>query len=171
MEFFCEKYSALLKFTPTIMDSLHEEFIKYQLLDKSILTEHQWNEAIVSVSGADDETPEKNVYYRMDTIWGFISELKRVDSSPRFKYLSMVAKLVLCIPHSNAGEERVFNLIKLNKTPSRNSLNPNGTLSSIVKVKLANQRNPAAWEPSSELLKSAKKATKQYNDEHKAKNP
>ena len=83
----------------------------------------------------------------------------------------MVAKLVLCIPHSNAGEERVFNLIKLNKTPSRNSLNPNGTLSSIVKVKLANQRNPAAWESSSELLKSAKKATKQYNDEHKAKNP
>ena len=67
------------------MDSLHEEFIEYQLLDKSILTEHQWNEAIVSVSGADDETPEKNVYYRMDTIWGFISELKRVDSSPRFK--------------------------------------------------------------------------------------
>ena len=65
------------------MDSLHEEFIEYQLLDKSILTEHQWNEAIVSVSGADDETPEKNVYYRMDTIWGFISELKRVDSSPR----------------------------------------------------------------------------------------
>ena len=43
------------------MDSLHEEFIEYQLLDKSILTEHQWNEAIVSVSGADDETPEKNV--------------------------------------------------------------------------------------------------------------
>ena len=41
------------------MDSLHEEFIEYQLLDKSILTEHQWNEAIVSVSGADDETPEK----------------------------------------------------------------------------------------------------------------
>ena len=136
VEFFCEKYSALLKFSPTILDLLHEEFIEYQLLDKSIITEHQWNEAIVSVSCADDETPEKNVYYRMDTIWGFISELKKVDSSPRFKYLSMVAKLVLCIPHSNAGEERVFNLIKLKKTPSRNSLNPNGTLSSIVKVKL-----------------------------------
>ena len=58
-----------------------------------------------------------------------------------------------------------------NKTPSRNSLNPNGTLSSIVQVKLANRRDPAAWEPSVELLKSAKKATKQYNDEHKMKNP
>ena len=54
---------------------------------------------------------QKKMYYRMDTIWGFISELKRVDSSPRFKYLSMVAKLVLCIPHSNAEEERVFNLM------------------------------------------------------------
>ena len=61
---------------------------------------------------------QKKMYnYRMDTIWGFISELKRDDSSPRFKYLSMVAKLVLCIPHINVGEERVFNLIKLNRTP------------------------------------------------------
>ena len=60
----------------------------------------------------------------------------------------------------------VFN--KLNKTPSRNS---NGTLSSIVQIKLANRYDPAAWEPSVELLKCAKKATKQYNDEHKMKNP
>ena len=79
----------------------------------------------------------------MEIIWGFLSELKRVVSSPRFKYLSMVAKLVLCIPHSNAGEERVFNLIKLNKTPSRNCLNPNGTLSSIDQVKLANRLDTA----------------------------
>ena len=78
--------------------------------------------------------------------YGDLFQNLRVDASPKFKYLSMVAKLVLCIPHSKAGEERVFNLIKLNKTPSRNSLNLNGTLSSIVQVKLANRCDPAAWD-------------------------
>ena len=52
-----------------------------------------------------------------DMEWGFLTELKRVDASPRFKYISMVTKLALCIPQSNAGEEHVFNFIKLNKTP------------------------------------------------------
>ena len=76
-------------------------------------------------------------------VWGFLSELKRVDDSPRFKYLSMVTKLlVLCIPHSNAGEERVFNLIKLNKNRSL-CLNPNRT--SIVQVKYANRLDTSAW--------------------------
>ena len=79
VEYFCEKYSTLFKFTPTIMDSLHEEFIEYQVLDNAVLTEAQWNEALVCVSGADDDTPGTK-YYRMDIIWGFISELKRVDA-------------------------------------------------------------------------------------------
>ena len=33
-----------------------------------------------------------------------------LDSSNRFELISNVAKLILVIPHSNAGEERVFNL-------------------------------------------------------------
>ena len=49
VEFFCQKYSTLFKFTPAIMDSLHDEFIEYQLLDKAVLTEAQWNEALVCV--------------------------------------------------------------------------------------------------------------------------
>ncbi len=75
--------------------------------------------------------------------------------------------MVLIIPHSNAGEERVFNLIKQNRTPTRSSLDVNGTLSSIIQVKLANQDSCIAWDPPKELLKSAKGATKQYNDMHK----
>ena len=114
VEYFCKKYSILFKCTQTTMDTLHEEFIEYHVLDNAVLTEAQWNEALVCVNGADDTPGTK--YYRMDIIWGLISERKRVDASPKIKYLSMVAKLVLCI------------LIKLNKTPSRNSLNPNGTL-------------------------------------------
>ena len=33
VECFCQKYSSLLKFTPTIMNSVQEEFIEHQLLD------------------------------------------------------------------------------------------------------------------------------------------
>ena len=48
----------------------------------------------------------------MDSIWGHIATIKNVDGSHSFELLSKVAKLVLVIPHSNAGEERVFNLIR-----------------------------------------------------------
>ena len=82
---------------------------------------------------------------------------------------SKLARLVLVIPHSNAGEERVFNLIKQNRTPTRSSLSTNGTLSSILQVKLANGDSCIKWNPPEDLLKSAKKATKTYNDAHKTK--
>ena len=57
----------------------------------------------------------------------------------RFPLLSTVARLVLVIPHSNAGEERVFSLINKNKTSSRPSLALDGTLSLIIQVKMASQ--------------------------------
>ena len=93
--------------------------------------------------------------------------MKNVDSSQRFEMLSTVARLVLVIPHSNAGEERVFSLIKQNKTPGRSSLEANGTLSSIIQVKLANTDSCVLWEPPKDLLKAAKTATVQYNKMHK----
>ena len=103
----------------------------------------------------------------MDTVWAYLSGMKNVDSSPRFKLLSKVARLVLGIPHSSAGEERVFSLIRQNKTPGRSSLNSDGTLSSMIQIKLANSDPCTKWEPSKDLLKAAKSATKQYNDMHK----
>lgn len=164
VEFFCAKYSDLLQFTPAQMDKLQEEFVDYQLLEKNDIPNAVWKEAIVYEEGAEGEEKQ---YHRMDTIWGYISHVRNCDASCRFQYLSKVAKLILIIPHSNAGEERVFNLIKQNKTPTRSSLHVNGTLSSIIQVKLANKDSCVVWEPRKELLKSAKGATKQYNDMHK----
>ena len=43
-----------------------------------------------------------------------------------FNYLFKVAEVILTIPQSNAKEERIFSL---NKTPSRSSLQIEGTLS------------------------------------------
>lgn len=106
-------------------------------------------------------------HHRMDMIWGFIHTICNSDGSNRFEKLFKVASIILTIPHCNAGEERVFNLVKLNKTPTRSCLDPNGTLSSIVKVKLANSEDCHSWEPSKELLKASKRATMQYNELHK----
>ena len=70
----------------------------------------------------------------MDLIWGHIASICNADDSKKFANLSKVAQLILCIPHSNAIEERVFNFIKLNKTPTRSCPDSNRTLSSIATV-------------------------------------
>ena len=72
----------------------------------------------------------------------------------------------MTIPHSNAGEERIFSLSNKNKTPSRSSLNLDGSLSSLISVKTHIER-PLQWKPSASLLENAKKITKFYNDQHK----
>ena len=48
--------------------------------------------------------------------------------------------------------KNVFSLIKHNKTPDRSSLSINGTLSSMIQVKLANSDTFVKWEPPKPLL-------------------
>ena len=55
----------------------------------------------------------------------------------QFQRLASIAKLVLVLPHSNADAERVFSVVGLNKTKSRNRLALDGTLSSIMTIKMA----------------------------------
>ena len=59
------------------------------------------------------------------------------DGVLRFRWLANVSKLVLILPHSNASEERVFSMITKNKTSFRPNLKLDGTLASIITVKLA----------------------------------
>ena len=105
------------------MDRLQEEFTDYQLLGRSEIPDTIWKEALIYEKVTEFS---KKQYYRMYVIWAYLSGVKIVDSSLRFELLSSVARLVLVIPHSNAGEERVFSLIKQNRTPIRSSLNANG---------------------------------------------
>ena len=161
VEFFCDRCSGLLSFDSIQMNQLQEEFVAYQLLDRPDIPRTVWEEAIVYVKGKDGTK-----HYRMDSIWGQIATLKNIDGSHRFELLWKVAKLVLVIPHSNAGEERVF---RQNETPTRSCLDPNGTLASIIQVKLANHQTCVAWDPPKPLLSSSKKATSQYNSVHRKK--
>ena len=106
----------------------------------------------------------------MDVILGFISLMKTPDGCKlRFPHLSRIARLILLLPHSNTGEERVLSLIRLNKTPYRSSLGLDGTLSSILTIKLHNPEPCYTFEPSNQMLKNSKKATWQYNQEHSSK--
>ena len=107
-------------------------------------------------------------YHRMDVIWGYLSTMKAADGEFLFKRLFKVAKLILVLPHSNAGEERVFSMVRKNKTPFRSSLSMDGTLSSILTVKLADV-DAVQFKPTNELLKKAKSATWEYNKAHMQK--
>ena len=74
--------------------------------------------------------------------------------------------LVLTLRHSNADEECVFSLIRQNKTDFRSSLSLDGTLSSILTVKMAIEEPCYKLEPTPEVIKCSKKATWEYNKEH-----
>lgn len=54
----------------------------------------------------------------------------------RFSKFGRVAKVVFTIPHSNGGEERVFSDIHKIKHDDRGKLQLQGTLSSLIYVKL-----------------------------------
>lgn len=91
-----------------------------------------------------------------------------MTGAKEFERLAAVAKLVLVLPHSNADAERVFSVVGLNKTKTRNSLALDGTLSSIMAIKMANLEPCFRWEPPSEVIKASKKATGQYNLAHRS---
>ncbi len=104
---------------------------------------------------------------RSDVIWNHINYMKGLDGQKRFSRLSKIALLVLTIPHSNAEEERVFSMIRQNKTSFRSSLDEQETLGSImtIKMELANQPSPkgAMFKFPPSILNDAKKATNKYN--------
>ena len=83
--------------------------------------------------------------------------------------LAEVAKLLLVLPHSNVDAERVFFVVGLNKTKTRNTLSLEGTLSSIMIIKMA-QLEPKCykWEPPKSVIKASSSATHRYNSEHKS---
>ena len=98
--------------------------------------------------------------------WHYLANLKAVDGSYRFRRISKVAKLVLIIPHSTAEEERIFSMVRKNKTSFQPNLDPNGTLSSILTIKLANDKPAHAFQPPSTMVKKGRSATWDYNKLH-----
>ena len=163
VEFFLQRFQHHLQMTVDEQEKLQEQFIDYQLLSNNSIPQHVWNDATVKTD--EDGTP---CLFRMDVIWGQFNAIKSADGAPRFHLLAQVALTVLCLPHSNAEEERVFSMIGKNKRAERSSLDVKGTLSSIMTVKLADL-NAKTFTPPASVLKAAKSATYEYNKAHKRK--
>ncbi|XP_048008269.1 uncharacterized protein LOC125243045 [Megalobrama amblycephala] len=146
--YFVERFPHLLPYHgPEEHDLLGEEFLNYQTM---------------SIISLQDET-------EMESFWAEMANRKhKVTGAKEFERLAAVAKLVLVLPHANADAERVFSVVGLNKTKRRNSLALDGTLSSIMTIKMANLEPCFKWEPPSDIIKASKKATGQYNHAHRS---
>ena len=155
VEYFILKYRDI--FPGINIDQLNEQFLNYQLCSEAEIPKEV--KANINLS---EEDP-----YRVDVLWGFLRGVKKPGTSLfEFDLLFKVAEVIMTIPHSNAGEERIFSLINKNKTSSRSSLKLDGTLSSLITVK-THIEHALQWHPSKTLLDKAKRATKTYNDKHK----
>ena len=82
------------------------------------------------------------------------------------KDLRKYVGFLMVIPHSNADEERVFSMVRKNKTPFRPSLSFEKTLSSLLTVKLVTEEPCHKFEPTSSVIERAGNVTWEYNKEH-----
>jgi hypothetical protein len=153
VEYFISRFPSILGHLN--MDLVNDQFLNYQIMREEDIPD--------SLKDDLDGGPCK-----VDKLWGYLKDIKKPGTNSfEFDLLFKVANVVLTIPHSNAGEERVFSLINKNKTSSRSSLGLDGTLSSLITVK-THIEEPMKWQPSEELIKKAKQATLSYNQEHKS---
>ena len=158
------RYPSLLPYTSaTEGNKLADEFLQYQLMNENDIPADIW-ESELTVQ--DEETR----HYRMDVVWSYMLTMKSTDGDLLYQRLAKVALLVLTLPHSNAEEERILSLVTKNKTKFRPNLKLDGTLSSILTIKLANPEPCQKFEPTQEILQSSKKATSECNKAHSSKN-
>ena len=145
VQYFVEKYPCILNRQSENgdLDKLELEFAQYQVEDFS----------------GEPEILNKNL--RIDKKWSAISKMEDGNGSKKYTLLSKVMKSLLVIPHSNASCERVFSIVRKNKTDFRGSMNLK-TLQALLTEKIANTDVPCYQrEYSKDLLSKLKQATYQ----------
>lgn len=63
--------------------------------------------------------------------WKNVSNLKRANNARAFPILTQFVSSLMALPHSSANVERIFNIVNLNKTKTRNALD-SSTLQGIL---------------------------------------
>ena len=166
VEFFIEKYSNQTFLQNIDNDLLFDEFVDYQ----SMCDDDTWAEA--EVVDGKDENENKIVLCPFDVLWHYTAKIIVPGiCNKRFILLPQVASLVLVLPHSIAGLERLFSVLR-KKTDMRLSLKLDGTLSGILTTKTYNPENLNLcykWRPDKDFLDLSKKATIAYNNEQTQK--
>ena len=71
---------------------------------------------------------------RIDRLWGRVANIKDEDGNLKYCRLAGIMMGLLAVPHSNADSERVFSLVRKNKTESRASMSRQ-LLSDIISIK------------------------------------
>lgn len=89
--------------------------------------------------------------------WGNVSNYQ-VGTDKPFSLLSTLALGICVIPHSNAGPERFFSMIRKNLRSDRSCIKKDTTLNSLMILKTCELS--LDFIPSSDLLKKAKTATR-----------
>ena len=166
VEYFVSRFSEHCP-PPDQRDELYDEYRVYQslpgipsdLLSNLRSTENSTNEH------------EDDTRFRADILWHELEKQRDSDGKKKFGLLAPIAKLVLTLPHSNADEERVFSIVRKNKTIFRPNLSLDTTLPSILQCKVNGFSHTKCFqfEPSHDVLQHAKPATWQYNKEHSSK--
>ena len=81
------------------IDELNEQFLNYQLLPDNAIPKE-----VKDCVNLSKEDP-----HRIDVLWGFLQGVKKPGTNLfEFDLLFKVAEAVMTIPHSNAGEDRIF---------------------------------------------------------------
>ena len=105
---------------------------------------------------------------KLDSHWNFIGQMiDDAENALLFPRLWRLVRIILTISHSYAEEERVFFIVRKNKTCFRPRLNLEETLASIVTVKLAMVfESVETFNIPQEVMTAAKNATYKYMLSH-----
>ena len=163
----CVRLQKYVSFSKTQINELEEEFLLLQSITLDDFLPHEREEAAIRTNEKGDQ-----ITYRIDVLWYYLYQLKIPGTNKsKFENLFHLAKIVLCIVHSNAEEESLFSRVKKNLTPQRASLSLDGTLSSIMCFQLNRPQNETCYQhvPSQNVLKRSKEVTWEYNKEHMSK--
>ena len=156
VEYFYDIFEAVFHEIP--VDALYEEFCDYRPLSDGDISGDAWQAAKV-IDAIEGGTVV--FHHRVDILWWYFGNMKQPGSSvKRFQHLTRIAEAILVIPHSNAEEERLFSIVRKNKTESRSCLSLDGTLSNILAMKLAYPEGMTpcyTFLPSDDRLQSSKK--------------
>ena len=153
---FISRFATLLPFASLAEQvRISEELSAYQRLDDSFIPP-----AVLSSAKVGEE---KCFTLSIGPHLELLGYSERPDGRKAFPRLSAVAKLVLVLPHSNAGEEKVFSLVRKNKTPFRANLSVEGTLPNFLATVVPCHK----FEPPDAVIEKSKKVTWDYNKKHR----
>ncbi|RUS81175.1 hypothetical protein EGW08_011040 [Elysia chlorotica] len=85
-------------------------------------TSNSGSKDLTSLTNIDKAVGALNMNERVDVLWPQISQMKTDEGDLQYPQLASIMKGLLCIPHSNADAERVFSIVRKNKTEARASM-------------------------------------------------